>query len=56
MRIDSGRQGSPLSLTKPLGIGVLNTRHKSTGERFAQAVDAMTTLNRDAASAAAPRE
>jgi selenide,water dikinase len=52
MRIDSGRQGTPLSLTKPLGIGVLNTRHKSTGERFAQAIDAMTTLNRDAADAA----
>jgi selenide, water dikinase len=52
MRIDSGGPGSPLSLTKPLGIGVLNTRHKSTGERFAQAIDAMTTLNRDAAAAA----
>src|ERR1700691_4646021 len=52
MRIDAGRPGSPLSLTKPLGIGVLNTRHKATGERFAQAIDAMTTLNRDAASAA----
>jgi selenide, water dikinase len=52
MRIGSGRPGSPLSLTKPLGIGVLNTRHKSTGERFAQAIDAMTTLNREAAAAA----
>jgi selenide, water dikinase len=52
MRIDSGAPGSPLSLTKPLGIGVLNTRHKSTGERFAQAIDAMTTLNREAAAAA----
>jgi len=31
---------------------VLNTRHKSTGERFAQAIDAMTTLNRNAAVAA----
>lgn len=50
MRIDSGRPGTPLSLTKPLGIGVLNTRHKATGERFAQAIDAMTTLNRDAAA------
>ena len=52
MRIDAGRPGTPLSLTKPLGIGVLNTRHKSTGERFAQAIDAMTTLNREAASEA----
>jgi selenide,water dikinase len=52
MRIDAGRPGTPLSLTKPLGIGVLNTRHKATGETFGQAIDAMTTLNRDAAVAA----
>ena len=52
MRTDAGRAGLPLSLTKPLGIGVLNSRHKATGERFEQAVDAMTTLNRDAARAA----
>jgi selenide,water dikinase len=52
MRIDAGQPGTPLSLTKPLGIGVLNTRHKATGETFPQAVDAMTTLNRDAAVAA----
>ncbi|MGW5647702.1 selenide, water dikinase SelD [Saccharopolyspora sp. NPDC003752] len=53
LRNDTARPGLPLSLTKPLGIGVLNTRHKSTGERFEQAIDAMTTLNRDAAVAAA---
>jgi selenide,water dikinase len=52
LRIDSGRPGLPLSLTKPLGIGVLNTRHKATGERFAQAIDAMCTLNREASEAA----
>ncbi len=52
IRIDAGRPGLPLSLTKPLGIGVLNSRHEATGERFAQAVAAMTTLNRDAAAAA----
>jgi selenide,water dikinase len=52
MRIDAGRAGLPLSLTKPLGIGVLNSRHKATGEPFPQAVAAMTTLNRDAARAA----
>jgi selenide,water dikinase len=51
MRIDRALVGLPLSLTKPLGIGVLNTRHKSTGERFAAAIDAMTTLNRDASTA-----
>ena len=42
----------PSSLTKPLGIGVLNARHKSTGEVFPEAIATMTTLNRDAAAAA----
>lgn len=52
LRNDSGRPGLPLSLTKPLGVGVLNTRHKATGEVFDQAVRTMTELNRDAAEAA----
>lgn len=54
LRNDAGVAGVPLTLTKPLGIGVLNSRHKATGEVFAAAVDAMTTLNL-AASAAALR-
>ena len=45
LRNDAGKPGTPLSLTKPLGIGVLNSRHKATGEVFAEAVAAMTTLN-----------
>jgi selenide, water dikinase len=52
MRNDAGVAGVPLTLTKPLGIGVLNSRHKSTGEVFGQAVDAMTGLNRAASEAA----
>jgi selenide,water dikinase len=52
LRIDGGRAGLPISLSKPLGIGVLNSRHKATGEVFPQAVDAMTTLNADASRAA----
>lgn len=52
LRNDSGRAGVPLSLSKPLGIGVLNTRHKATGEVFPQAVDTMTTLNAGASQAA----
>ena len=40
--------GLPLTLTKPLGVGVLNNRHKATGEVFPEAVAAMTALNRDA--------
>ena len=46
--------GLPLSLTKPLGVGVLNNRHKATGEVFAQAVASMAALN-DAASRDAAR-
>ncbi|RLK58119.1 selenide, water dikinase SelD [Actinokineospora cianjurensis] len=52
MRNSSGRAGVPLSLTKPLGLGVLNNRHKATGEVFPHAVEVMATLNRDAAAAA----
>ncbi|MEV4314059.1 selenide, water dikinase SelD [Actinocrispum sp. NPDC049592] len=52
MRNSSGMPGMPLSLTKPLGIGVLNSRHKATGERFEAAIDAMTTLNAMAAETA----
>jgi selenide, water dikinase len=52
LRNDAGRPGLPLTLTKPLGIGVLNSRHKATGEVLPQAVAAMTQLNRDAAAAA----
>lgn len=52
LRNDRGRPGMPLSLTKPLGVGVLNNRHKATGEVFEQAVAVMTELNRDAAAAA----
>jgi selenide,water dikinase len=52
LRNDAGRAGLPLTLTKPLGIGVLNSRHKATGEVFPQAVAAMTTLNAAASAAA----
>ncbi|MEU7898994.1 selenide, water dikinase SelD [Nonomuraea sp. NPDC049152] len=52
MRNDAGRAGSPLSLTKPLGLGVLNNRHKATGEVFAEAVEIMTRLNAEASMAA----
>ncbi|WP_412746784.1 selenide, water dikinase SelD [Krasilnikovia sp. MM14-A1004] len=48
IRNDAGTAGIPLTLTKPLGIGVLNSRHKATGEVFPQAVAAMTELNRAA--------
>jgi len=52
LRNDAGRAGTPLSLTKPLGVGVLNSRHKATGEVFAEAIEVMTTLNAKAAAAA----
>jgi len=52
LRNDAGRAGVPLTLTKPLGLGVLNNRHKVTGEVFPDAVEVMTTLNRDASAGA----
>jgi selenide,water dikinase len=58
LRNDAGAPGLPLTLTKPLGVGVLNNRHKATGERFEQAIASMTALNdaaRDAALAAGAR-
>ena len=55
LRNDAGKPGTPLSLTKPLGVGVLNSRHKATGERFEQAIDVMTTLNAEASPRGAVR-
>src|SRR4051794_25940085 len=52
LRNDAGTPGVPLTLTKPLGLGVLNNRHKATGEVFPDAVEVMTALNRDASRAA----
>lgn len=52
LRNSTAKAGLPITLTKPLGLGVLNNRHKATGEVFRQAIETMTTLNRDAAKAA----
>lgn len=52
MRNDAAEGGLPLTLTKPLGVGILNNRHKATGEVSAAAIDTMTALNREAAEAA----
>ena len=52
LRIDAGAAGLPLSLTKPIGSGVLNSRHKATGAVFPAAVEVMTTLNAGASRAA----
>jgi selenide, water dikinase len=52
LRNDTGVPGVPLTLTKPLGLGVLNNRHKATGEVFEDAVATMTTLNSAASQAA----
>jgi selenide, water dikinase len=55
LRIDAGRAGLPLSLTKPIGSGVLNARHKATGEVFPAAIEVMTTLNAAASRTALAR-
>ncbi len=52
LRNDAGKPGTPLTLTKPLGLGVLNNRHKATGDVFPQAIATMTELNRDPSRAA----
>jgi selenide,water dikinase len=52
LRNDAARAGIPLSLTKPLGVGVLNNRHKATGAVFPQAVATMVELNDKACAAA----
>src|SRR5699024_1183298 len=52
LRNDAARPGLPLTLTKPIGVGLLNNRMKSTAEVSEAAVATMTTLNREAAQAA----
>jgi selenide,water dikinase len=55
LRIDAGAAGLPLSLTKPLGTGVLNAWHKATGEVSDAAVAVMTSLNADSSRVALAR-
>ncbi|MDX6197161.1 MAG: selenide, water dikinase [Actinomycetota bacterium] len=52
LRNDAAVPGTSVSLTKPLGIGVLNNRHKTTGEVFPQAIATMVALNDEASRAA----
>ncbi|ANY24999.1 selenide, water dikinase SelD [Gordonia terrae] len=52
LRNDAAEAGLPITLTKPIGVGLLNNRHKQTGEVFDEAIALMTTLNRDASTAA----
>ncbi|WP_106850059.1 selenide, water dikinase SelD [Blastococcus sp. Marseille-P5729] len=52
MRNDAAEAGLPISLTKPIGVGVLNNRHKATGEVFGPAIEVMTQLNAAASEAA----
>src|SRR5215469_5013897 len=52
LRIDAGTAGLPLSLTKPIGTGILNAMHKATGEVSQAAIEVMTTLNAAASRAA----
>ena len=52
LRNDAAEAGLPITLTKPIGVGVLNNRHKSTGEVFDEAIEVMTTLNAEASQLA----
>jgi selenide,water dikinase len=52
LRNDAAKPGDAISLSKPLGLGVLNNRHKATGEVFDEAVATMARLNADVSRAA----
>jgi selenide,water dikinase len=52
IRNDAATAGTPISLTKPLGVGTLNNRMKATGEVSAEAIDSMSRLNAAASVAA----
>jgi selenide,water dikinase len=52
LRIEAGKPGLPLTLTKPIGSGVLNSWHKATGQVSEPAITVMTTLNAAASRAA----
>lgn len=52
MRNDAAEPGLPITLTKPIGSGLLNNRHKATGDWFDEAIQVMTTLNREASEKA----
>ncbi|QPK79906.1 selenide, water dikinase SelD [Corynebacterium lizhenjunii] len=49
MRNDAAAAGLPITLTKAIGVGIFNNKHKATGEVSAEAVESMTTLNDRAA-------
>ena len=50
IRNDAADPGLPVTLTKPLGTGILSNRHGRTGEVFPEAVATMTALNREASA------
>ncbi|OLT24178.1 selenide, water dikinase SelD [Kytococcus sp. CUA-901] len=52
LRNDAAEPGLPISLTKPVGLGILNNHHKTTGTLHPQAIEVMTQLNAAASRAA----
>jgi len=52
LRIDAGRPGDSLVLTKPLGLGVLTALHMATKQPIPEAISVMTSLNASASEAA----
>ena len=55
LRNDAARPGLPISLTKPLGVGVLNNRHKATASRSPAVASMVATQRRRLAAAALGR-
>ena len=54
LRNDADTPGLPLTLTKPIGVGLLNNWHTQTGEVFEDAVATMIRLTRDRRGRARP--
>ncbi len=52
LRNDAAEAGLPLTLTKPIGVGLLNNWMKTTGEVSQAAIASMTSLNQEASAAA----
>ncbi|HZU80930.1 MAG TPA: selenide, water dikinase SelD [Acidimicrobiales bacterium] len=52
LRNDAARPGDPISLTKPIGVGICNNFHKATATAIDEAVAVMAALNREASMTA----
>src|SRR5699024_11435229 len=45
LRLDTAHADLPLTLTKPIGVGIMHNSHKQTGADFGTAIASLTNLN-----------